>query len=129
MTASEWAAADLIQSVERVGTETTVTLSGELDVSTIAKVSDLLERECARKPSRILLDLAAVEFVDSSALHAFAGANKQLGAHGGSLRISGVSNAIRRTFEITQLDRLFLPHANGGTGTGTGTGTGRPASA
>ena len=48
MSASEWAAADLIQSIERVGTETTVTLSGELDVSTIAKVSDLLEHECAK---------------------------------------------------------------------------------
>jgi len=113
MSASERAKSEVIESIERVGNETTVTLCGELDVLTTAVVGEVLENECGRKPSRITLDLAAVEFVDSSALHAFVVANKQLEAHGGALRIISVTDPIRRTFEITQLDRLFLPHANG----------------
>jgi anti-sigma B factor antagonist len=113
MNASERAISDVIESVERAGSETTVTLCGELDVLTTAVVRDLLEQECARKPSSITLDLAAVEFVDSSALHTFVVANKQQEAHGGVLRIAGVSDSIRRTFEITQLDWLFLPRVNG----------------
>ena len=104
---------DLVQSVERTEKETIVTLSGELDVSTIATVREVLDHECGRKPSRILLDLTAVDFVDSSALHAFVVVNRELEAHGGSLRIAGVSDPIRRTFEITQLDQLFLRPANG----------------
>jgi len=118
MIGSERATSDVIESIERVGSETTVTLCGELDVSTTAAVGEVLEHECARKPSRITLDLAAVDFVDSSALHTFVVANKQLAAHGGTLRIGGVSDSIRRTFEITQLDRVFLPHVNGNGRTG-----------
>jgi anti-sigma B factor antagonist len=113
MSAAERAAPDVIRSVERVGSETTVTLCGELDVSTSPAVRDVLEEECARRPSVLKLDLVDVDFVDSSALHTFVIANKQLEPHGGVLRIVGVSEFIRRTFEITQLDRIFLPHANG----------------
>jgi anti-anti-sigma factor len=113
MSASEWATSDVIERVERNGSETTVTLCGELDVSTIAMVSAVLEDECVRKPSRIVLDLTAVDFVDSSALHAFVVANKQIEGHGGSLHITGVSDVIRRTFEIVQLDQLFFSPSNG----------------
>jgi anti-anti-sigma factor len=113
MSASEWATSDVIERVERNGSETTVTLCGELDVSTIAMVSAVLEDECVRKPSRIVLDLTAVDFVDSSALHAFVVANKQIEGHGGSLHITGVSDVIRRTFEIVQLDQLFFSSSNG----------------
>ena len=113
MSASEWATSDVIERVERNGSETTVTLSGELDVSTIAMVSAVLEDECVRKPSRIVLDLTAVDFVDSSALHAFVVANQRLAEHGGSLRITGVSDVIRRTFEIVRLDELFFAPGNG----------------
>jgi len=118
MTGSERVTSDVVQSIDRAGAETTVTLCGELDVSTTAAVRDVLEHECARKPCRVTLDLAAVDFVDSSALHMFVVANKRLEAHGGVLRIVGVSDPIRRTFEITQLDRLFLPHVNGNGRTG-----------
>jgi anti-sigma B factor antagonist len=113
MSAAERAGPDVVRSVERVGRETTVTLCGELDVSTSPAVRDVLEEECARRPSLLKLDLVDVDFVDSSALHTFVIANKQLEAHDGVLRIVGVSEFIRRTFEITQLDRIFLPHANG----------------
>ena len=113
MSAAEWGTSDVIESIERRESETTLTLSGELDVSTITTVSDVLEEECARRPSRILIDLAHVDFVDSSALHAFVVANKRLGVHGGSLRITGVNDAIRRTFEIVRLDELFFPSGNG----------------
>jgi len=113
MSASERAASDVIESVEHVGSETTVTLCGELDVSTIVSVRDVLEEECARKPSRIVVDLSQVDFVDSSALHAFVIANKHLEGHGGALRIIGVSDVVRRTFEIVQLDQLFFSAGNG----------------
>ena len=113
MSTSEWATSDVVERVERDGSETTVTLSGELDVSTIALVSAVLEDECVREPSRIVLDLTAVDFVDSSALHAFVVANKRLEGHGGSLRVTGVSDVIRRTFEIVQLDQLFFSPGNG----------------
>ena len=113
MSTAEWASSDVIESVERSESETTLTLCGELDVSTIATVTDVLEQECGRQPSRIVIDLAHVDFVDSSALHAFVVANQRLEEHGGSLRITGVSDVIRRTFEIVRLDELFFAPGNG----------------
>jgi anti-sigma B factor antagonist len=113
MSAVDWATSNVIESVERTESETRVTLSGELDVSTIATVTDVLEQECGRQPSRIVIDLTQVDFVDSSALHAFVVANKRLEEHGGSLRITGVSDVIRRTFEIVGLDELFFAPGNG----------------
>jgi anti-sigma B factor antagonist len=113
MGAAEWATSDVIATVERSESETTLTLCGELDVSTIATVRDVLEEECARQPSRIVVDLTLVDFVDSSALHAFVVANNRLEEHGGSLRITGVSDVIRRTFEIVRLDEVFFAPGNG----------------
>jgi anti-sigma B factor antagonist len=113
MGAAEWATSDVIESVERSVSETTLTLCGELDVSTMATVRDVLEQECGRQPSRLVIDLAHVDFVDSSALHAFVVANQRLAEHGGSLRITGVSDVIRRTFEIVRLDELFFAPGNG----------------
>ena len=111
--AVDWATSDVIESVERSESETTIALRGELDVSTIATVADVLEQERVRRPPRIVVDLAHVDFVDSSALHAFVVANKRLEEHGGSLRITGVSDVIRRTFEIVRLDELFFAPGNG----------------
>ena len=113
MSTAEWASSEVIESVERSETETTLVLCGELDVSTIPTVTDALDQECARQPSRIVIDLAHVDFVDSSALHAFVVANQRLEEHGGSLRITGVSDVIRRTFEIVRLDELFFAPGNG----------------
>jgi anti-anti-sigma factor len=113
MSAAEWATSDVIESVERSESETVLTLCGELDVSTIPTVTDVLEQECARQPSRILIDLAHVDFVDSSALHAFVVASKRLDEHDGLLRITGASDVIRRTFEIVRLDELFFVPGNG----------------
>ena len=113
MGAAGWPTSDVLESVERSESETRLTLCGELDVSTITTVTDVLEQECGRQPSRIVIDLAHVDFVDSSALHAFVVANQRLEEHGGSLRITGVSDVIRRTFEIVRLDELFFAPGNG----------------
>ena len=113
MSAAEWATSDVIESVERSESETTVRLCGELDLSTIPTVTDVLEQECGRQPSRIVIDLAQVDFVDSSALHAFVVANKRLEESGGSLHITGVSDVVRRTFEIVRLDELLFAPGNG----------------
>jgi anti-sigma B factor antagonist len=113
MSASQGPTSEVIESIERAEDETTLTLAGELDVSTIGPVRDVLEEECARKPTRLVIDLAAVDFIDSSALHAFVAANRSLGAEGCSLRITGASDVVRRTFEITQLDMVLLAPTNG----------------
>ena len=54
-----------------------------------------------------MVDLAAVTFIDSTALGVLIGAAKRLQATDGSLAIVCLNEKIRRLFEIGGLDRVF----------------------
>ncbi len=98
----------IVERIERDDWATTVTLSGELDLSTIIELQDALEAECSSGPSRLVLDIAAVEFIDSAALHLFITMSSRLAEGGGSLEIVHVPERLRRIFSITKLDALLL---------------------
>ena len=57
--------------------------------------------------SILVVDLAAVESLDSAGLMALVSGLKLAGSLGRSLRLSSVSPAIRIIFELTQLDQVF----------------------
>ena len=98
----------IVERIERDDRATTVTLSGGLDLSTIVELQEALEAECSSTPSRLVIDLAAVEFIDSAALHLFITMSNRLAAGGGSLEIVQVPEPLRRIFSITNLDTLLL---------------------
>lgn len=57
--------------------------------------------------SILVVDLAAVESLDSAGLMALVSALKLAGTLGKSFRLCSVSPSIRIIFEMTQLDRVF----------------------
>jgi anti-sigma B factor antagonist len=59
------------------------------------------------RPARLLLDLSAVEFVDSTGLGAIVGLLKQM-ATGARIGLVGINPAVNRLLTITRLDSLFL---------------------
>ena len=87
---------------------TTIVLAGDLDLSTIFELHHALDAECSSTPSRLVIDIAAVEFIDSAALHLFITMSNQLANSGGSLEIVQVPERLRRIFSITKLDGLLL---------------------
>jgi anti-anti-sigma factor len=60
--------ADLRVSVAQGETETVVSISGELDMSTADILSDAVNEELREAPSRIVVDLAELTFCDSLGL-------------------------------------------------------------
>lgn len=71
-------------------------------------------RELTNHPSqRVILDLAEVEFMDSSGLGAVVGAMKQLKPPQ-KLALANLSPAVEKVFRITRMDHLFpiYPDAN-----------------
>lgn len=56
---------------------------------------------------QLLLDLSALEFVDSSGLGAFLSCLRQLQAAGGDLKIVGVTKPVRTLFELVRMHRLL----------------------
>jgi anti-sigma B factor antagonist len=82
-----------------------VELEGEVDIYSSPQFKEALSQGIA--VGRIVVDLAKVTFIDSTALGVVVGGVKGIRAHGGSLDIICRDENIRRIFEITGLDRIL----------------------
>ena len=80
-----------------------LTLVGELDLATLHLLEDELERT-APTEKRLVLDLRALEFIDSSGLHALLRADRRLRDAGGELTIVRGPRVVERLFRLTGLD-------------------------
>jgi anti-sigma B factor antagonist len=100
--------AELRLSSERRGDSLVVAVGGELDLVTSRQLDDQLTR--ARRDHRqIILDLTAVDFMDTSSLAVIVGHWKRLQAAGGVLVLAGARYRHTKTLWITGLaDRLTL---------------------
>ncbi len=98
--------AELRLSSERRGACLIVTVGGELDIVTSRELDEHLTR-AGRKQRCIILDLAAVDFMDTSSLAVIVGHWKRLQAAGGVLALAGARYRQTKTLWITGLaDRL-----------------------
>ena len=100
--------AELRISSEPRGNSLVVEIGGELDIVTSRQLDEHLTRG-RRQYRRIILDLSAVEFMDTSSLAVIVGHWKRLQAAGGALVLAGARYRYTKTLWITGLaDRLPL---------------------
>ena len=89
-----------------------VSPAGELDAYTApdlrTEVHQLIE---AGGATTLVVDLAAVTFLDSSALGVLVGALRRLRERDGELHLVQPRPTVRRIFEITAPDAVFSLHA------------------
>ena len=83
-----------------------IRLAGELDLYNVQDVRTALAEAIESEPRRVVIDLAAVEFVDSTALGALIEARSQLGQD--ALLLAAPQLETRRTLQISGLDRHLL---------------------
>ena len=94
--------------VDGGGLEPVVHIAGEIDVATAPLVRAQLTELLDGGARRIVLDLRAVHFVDSSGLGVLVGALRRLQEErDGRMRVEGAQDAVRRVFEITGLGPTF----------------------
>jgi anti-sigma B factor antagonist len=98
---------EVVDRIDRGGESTIVYLAGELDLLVSPGLQKTLETECDRSPRRLCLDLSAVDFLDSSALHVFVHTHKRLAGESARLELVGCTPAVRRLLSLTSLDRLL----------------------
>ena len=98
--------AGLLLSAEQRGDSVIVTVQGDLDVVTSGQFDDCLAQ--ARRASKhVILDLAAVDFMDTSSLAVIVGHWKKLVAAGGTIALAGARYRYTKALWITGLaDRL-----------------------
>jgi len=93
-------------SSEQRGDSVIVTIRGELDIVTSGQFDDCLGR-ARRDHGHVILDLAAVDFMDTSSLAVIVGHWKKLAAAGGTLALAGARYKYTKALWITGLaDRL-----------------------
>lgn len=78
-----------------------------LDAMAAPAFREALTERLASRPDRVLLDLSNVRFVDSTGLGVLVALLKMMGP-GGRVAVSGAAASVRRLFEMTRLDTLFL---------------------
>jgi anti-anti-sigma factor len=91
--------------IERDQSATVVSARGELDAFTAPELSAALEE--AGADSAVVVDLARVSFMDSTALGLLVRGVKGLGAGDSRVRVVLPEASARRIFEITTLDRVL----------------------
>jgi anti-sigma B factor antagonist len=72
-----------------------------------ARIDDLV----AAGKARLIVDLHAVDFIDSSGLGALIGGLKSARQQGGELRIAAPGDQVRAVLKLTNLDRILAPYA------------------
>jgi anti-sigma B factor antagonist len=60
--------------------------------------------------SRLVFDMSKVQFVDSSGLGALLSCLRQLNAHGGDMKVFGLSKPVRGLFELVRMHKVVEIH-------------------
>jgi len=96
-------------SSQRRGGFAIVAVSGELDIVTSRRFDEVLAEVRRGGDDHIIIDLSAVDFMDTGSLAVIVGHWKQVTAAGGTLALAGARYRYTKTLWITGLaDRLPL---------------------
>jgi anti-sigma B factor antagonist len=87
-----------------------VVASGELDVAAMPRLSTVLAMAGTGSGQRVVLDLMAVDFIDSTALGTILKAAGQLEEAGHTLAFVAPDGPVRRLLEMTNLTGRFRLH-------------------
>jgi anti-sigma B factor antagonist len=98
---------DLGLKVTKRDRSVVVTVSGEVDVATAPRLRSQLVSLVSDGERRIICDLEAVDFLDSTGLGVLVGALKRARTHGGELVMVCTQRRLLKVFEITGLTRVF----------------------
>lgn len=91
------------------GPRRTVRLGGECDIASAPELREALVELHEQDVREVVLDLSALDFLDSSGIGVIVSALKRLRESGGDLRVTGAQGPVRKVLELTGLDRVLAP--------------------
>ncbi|MFE3197033.1 STAS domain-containing protein [Embleya sp. NPDC055664] len=101
----------LLVQVSAVGAgHTLVTVHGEIDMDSGPILDDALGRQVSAEPTRLLLDLSSVAFIDSFGLRILVRAERRVREAGGSLRLIAPTRAVERVLRLTGFTLMVAVH-------------------
>ncbi|MFF0750643.1 STAS domain-containing protein [Streptomyces sp. NPDC004267] len=87
-----------------------LTVAGELDMETADRLQELLTEQFGQGRRRLVLDLSALDFMDSSGLNVLIKAVNKARESDGDLYLAAPTPAVRRILEITGVTTTIPPH-------------------
>lgn len=84
-----------------------VKVNGEIDAYTAPKLKDALASTAEEQNVVMNVDLSEVSYMDSTGLGVFVGLFKTIKANGGQLYLNGLSERLKRLFDITGLGDIM----------------------
>lgn len=101
------------------GEHTVVALAGEIDLYTAPRLqSELTGALSAAGPARIVVDMSAVDFCDSTGMNVLLAAHRLATERGGDLVLAAPRPAVRKILEVTGLQSVFTIHDDAAAVTG-----------
>jgi len=79
-------------------------IEGEINISTSPELKKKFEKV---QVSNVVINLAKVDYVDSSGLATLVEILKKARSKGGTIHLTHLTDKVRSLFEITKLDKLF----------------------
>ena len=102
-------------SVDPVGKDTVVQLTGRVDVDSSPDLRDRLRTLLSEEvlPQTIVVDLGGVSYIETSGVATLIEALRIARHHQAKLRLQGLSGAVLRLFEVTGVLALFDANDSG----------------
>ena len=102
---------ELKVSTRLEGERAIVALAGEIDLYTAPRLqSELAAALASGDPARLVVDMSAVEFCDSTGMNVLLAAHRRATGQGGSLELAGPRPAVRKILQVTGLETVFTVH-------------------
>jgi anti-sigma B factor antagonist len=86
-------------------------LEDRIDAATAIQFKEKMRDATQDGPVRVVLDLARVQFLDSSGLGAIVAVKKLLGPDR-ALELSGLTPTVEKVFRLTRMDSIFTIHSS-----------------
>jgi anti-sigma B factor antagonist len=86
---------------------TTLSLKGRLDFASSANLKDEVLKHVSGGKTKLILNLAMVDFINSSGLGTLVSILKEVRLARGRIVLSNLASYVQEIFEITQLSHIF----------------------
>lgn len=84
-----------------------VRVSGEVDMTTAPRLREVVIGVVTGGQPQVIVDLEAVDFLDSTGLGVLVGLLKRTRSQGGDLRLVSTRSALRKVLELTGLEQAL----------------------
>lgn len=82
-------------------------LEGRLDASSAKDLKEKVGALAREKRLNLVIDMAAIDFIDSSGLGSLVSSLRSVNKLGGDIKIASLQDQVRAIFELTRLHRIF----------------------